>query len=121
MDRAPAIPRVIPGFPYVSRNCPYCQEPLTMVNVTHVLGEEEHYKAIMICYNGNCGYYDMPCREAYVKVYYSSQRAADELSALMLRFDRPSVGPVRTDEIKDPEEGLDVFFDIKETTKERYV
>lgn len=110
--QAPAIPRLIPGFPYTQKFCPYCERELILVNATHLYDAPEHYKAIMICYNFDCGYIDMPCREAYVKAYYSSQLAADRLWSVLLSFERPARGPVQYDELPDEDmQGIEgVYF-----------
>lgn len=106
---------MIPGFVYAIRMCPYCEQELELVNVVHVQSVKENYKAIMICFNDRCPYYDGPCREAFVKVYYSSQLAADILGTVRLRFARPRKGEVHYDEIMDPMEGISgVYFHDEE-------
>lgn len=87
--RAPGIGRIIEGFPYAERYCAYCEELLSLSNAAHIYDAPEHYKAMLVCYNTECGYYDEECREAYVRVYYSSQMAYDKLEAIMLKMYRP--------------------------------
>lgn len=90
---------VLPGFPYAQKYCPYCERELVIENTAHVGDYLEHYKAIMICTNTNCPYYDSPCREAYVRVFYSSEIAAQALQSVRLVFHRPSKGPIAEHEI----------------------
>lgn len=74
---------VIKGFPYPTRFCPYCEEPTKVLRALHIQGEEEHYKAVMICDNPNCGAYDEEAKEAYVRVYYSTPYAHHMLETLL--------------------------------------
>lgn len=71
--------RVIEGFPYVDRHCPYCEQECSLTDAVHLMDTPEHYKALFICNNKKCGAYDEDARKAYARVYYSSQEAFDAL------------------------------------------
>lgn len=62
-------------FPYKELNCPFCERELTMVEAIHIESELEHYKALYICFNPECGAYDEAARRAYAKIFYSSPEA----------------------------------------------
>ena len=72
--------KIIKGFPYVKRHCKYCEQGLSIWKAFHIINNEEIYKAIFICLNKNCESYDEEARDAYVRVYYSSQLAYDLLN-----------------------------------------
>ena len=83
---------IIRGFPYGEFDCPACERKLVLVRVAH-MEEKEHYKAIYICEHWDCpirkqlrkdGYPE----DSYVKLYFSSQRAYDNLSRLQMSFER---------------------------------
>lgn len=80
--------KFIKGFPYPERFCTYCKEPLKLLKTIHIVDEPEHYKAIMICLNKDCGSYDEEAREAYVRVYYSSQYAYKRLELYLVKDPR---------------------------------
>lgn len=82
------IPRVIDGFPYPQRNCPFCERILEILNAVHLQGDEEIFKALMICRNPNCGVYDEPAKTAYLRVYYSSELALETFETTMLRTEQ---------------------------------
>lgn len=67
--------RIIPGFPYAERFCPYCDLPCVMTDAVHLQNTPEHYKALFICTNPQCGAHDEAARKAYARVYYSSEEA----------------------------------------------
>lgn len=69
------IGRIIPSFPYVTRHCTYCEQPCELVDAIHVQQEPEHYKALFLCQNPDCGAYDEEARCQYARVYYSSEPA----------------------------------------------
>lgn len=75
--------RIIPGFPYVERYCPYCERLLKVYRAIHIQDMEEHYKAVLICDNPDCGAYDEETKEAYIRVYYSSEFAYKTLELIM--------------------------------------
>lgn len=79
--------RIIPGFPYVERFCPYCERLLDLENAIHLPGQEEVYKAVFMCHNTNCGAFDEEARKAYVKVYYSGNLAFRVFETTFLRVD----------------------------------
>jgi hypothetical protein len=70
--RGDSLGRIIKNFPYPERFCPFCDQPLKMVDAVHVQDQPETYKALYICLNDKCGAYDEPARKAYAMVYYSS-------------------------------------------------
>jgi len=82
----------IQGFPYPEKFCVYCNKPMTLVKTLHVIDAAEHYKAIYVCYNASCEAYDEEAERAYVKVYYSSELAAENLDRIMLHFYAPRKG-----------------------------
>jgi len=84
---------VISGFPYVERYCKYCNNKLKIYRAMHIQDQLEHYKAVLICDNRDCEAYDEECREAYVRVYYSSQFAFDKLSGVVAFQDPRSLYP----------------------------
>ena len=63
------------NFPYKELFCPFCERELTLIEAIHVENHLEHYKALHICFNKECGAYDEPARRAYAKIYYSSPEA----------------------------------------------
>lgn len=74
---------VIDGFPYVKRECIYCASPMKIWRAMHIQDRLEDYKAVLVCDNPKCGAYDEECKEAYIRVYYSSQFAYDKLSGVL--------------------------------------
>jgi len=68
--------RVIPGFPYTKRECPYCGHELVIANAVHDSDANEHYKAVYIDANKDCPVFDMDAQQCYAKIYYSSSLAA---------------------------------------------
>src|SRR5690349_561808 len=89
--QAQGFGKVIDGFPYIERYCPYCERKMTLVNAIHIQDDPMHYKAVLICMYHLCPHMDRdPCGDAYVRIYYSSQYAADELTRTLLKYWRPS-------------------------------
>jgi hypothetical protein len=86
--RGNSLGHLIDGFPYAERYCPYCQRECTVVDAIHIQEEPEHYKALFICFNGNCGAYDEEARTAYARVYYSSDFAFRHLEEHRIYFNR---------------------------------
>lgn len=80
--------KIIPGFPYPPRFCPFCQRQLEVINAIHKTGEEEIFKAIMICENPECGAFDEEAKKAYARVYYSCTEAQHIFEAVLLRARR---------------------------------
>lgn len=74
--------RIIPGFPYPVRYCPFCEAILKIYRAVHIMDQEENFKAVMICDNQECGSYDLEAKEAYCRVYYSSQFAYETLELI---------------------------------------
>lgn len=88
-DGAVAVPRFIDGFPYPERYCPVCEKPLTIEKATHIFNAEHNFKLIMQCRNRECDFYDQSgANKAYLRVYYSSEYAEENLAALLIRFER---------------------------------
>jgi hypothetical protein len=85
--------RIIPGFPYAERECKYCFRPLKIWRAMHIFGEEEHYKAVMVCDRSDCTAYDEETKEAYVRVYFSSPYAHEKLSAVLAWNDPRALYP----------------------------
>lgn len=65
--------RVISGFPYPAKTCPYCNAILVVVNAIHWRGDEHQYKALYLDPNAECPVYDEGAMKAYARVYYSSE------------------------------------------------
>lgn len=63
------------GFPYVERFCRFCDQPCELVKAIHLQSEPEHYKALFMCQNTECGAYDEDSAMQYARVYYSSDEA----------------------------------------------
>lgn len=83
--------REIDGFPYPEKFCPYCNTLMQMDKVVHIAGSEELFKAIFVCWNRDCGVYDLESRKAYVKIYYSCQEALDMLEGAIFKIDRKDI------------------------------
>jgi hypothetical protein len=83
---APVMSRVIPGYSYPERFCPYCERKVQVINAIHAEGDEEVYKAIMVCMNDECGAFDEPAKKAYLRVYYSCELAREMFEVVLLRF-----------------------------------
>lgn len=79
--------RIIPGFPYAKRFCPYCERELQILKALHIMDQEEHYKAILICDSPLCDAHDEEARKAYLRVYYSSEFAYKALETVMITKD----------------------------------
>lgn len=69
------LSNVIPGFPYVTRHCRFCEQPCQLIKAVHLQGEPEHYKALFICQNPQCECYEEEPHMQYARVYYSSDQA----------------------------------------------
>lgn len=82
--------KIIPGFPYPEKNCPYCQRKIDLVRAIHH-DETLIYKAIFMCRNPNCEAYDETDKKAYVKVYYSCPEAIQIFETAFLPFKRKDV------------------------------
>lgn len=84
-----AIPRRIEGFPYPERFCPYCDQPLMIENTCHLYDEPEHYKVLYQCRNDKCVFLlDNAYGRAYLRVYYSSEIAENNLWKMLLTYPR---------------------------------
>ena len=81
---------IIKDFPYVERFCPYCDLPCTLTDAVHLQATPEHYKALFICNNPQCGAYDEEARKAYARVYYSSEDAYHALELHRIYYERDS-------------------------------
>lgn len=78
-----------PNFDYAIKNCFYCKKELTLVKTYHLLDTPFDYKGIYVCYNQSCDAFDEPAQRAYVKVYYSSPRAAKYLDGIKSNIIQP--------------------------------
>ena len=67
--------RVIRDFPYPERDCALCSRALQLVNAIHSDQDVHHFKAIYVCVYESCEAFDYEGRQAYVKLYYSSEEA----------------------------------------------
>lgn len=67
--------RIIPGFPYPEKLCPYCNAKLKVVNAIHYEQDKYHFKALYLDPNPKCPVYDEGARKAYARIYYSSEEA----------------------------------------------
>lgn len=67
--------RVIEGFPYPEKICPYCFKKMVVVNALHWEGDKYQYKALYLDPNADCPVYDEGAMQAYARIYYSSEDA----------------------------------------------
>jgi hypothetical protein len=88
MTGATFFPKVIDGFQYPKRYCPFCEHQCNVVNALHRLDHPEIFKAIFMCENPKCEAYDLEVKKCYVRVYYSSEEALQAFEAVFLRFER---------------------------------
>jgi len=84
------FPKILDGFPYPTRPCPVCDRECEVVNALHSADHPEIYKAIYMCENPNCDFYDLEVRKCYVRVYYSCEDAVNLFETVFLRFERLS-------------------------------
>lgn len=73
------LPNKRTDFPYPARFCRFCERELQLIDAIHLQDEMESYKALYICLHDDCGAYDEDAGQAYARVYYSSQRAFENL------------------------------------------
>ena len=52
-----------------------CSRPLQLVNAIHSDQDVHHFKAIYVCGYEACEAFDYEGRQAYVKLYYSTEEA----------------------------------------------
>lgn len=90
-DGSIAIPHRIDGFPYPQRNCPHCEQELFLETTCHIQDNPEHFKAIYQCHNSKCIFLDNVTGYAYVRVYYSSDYAEENMYKMLLKFPRKGV------------------------------
>ena len=62
-------------FPYPEKLCPYCNCKLKPVNAVHWHGDIYQYKALYLDENPNCPAYDEGAKQAYARIYYTSEDA----------------------------------------------
>lgn len=67
--------RLIKDFPYPTKTCPYCNSILKVVNAIHWDEDKYQFKALYLDPNPNCPVYDEGARQAYARIYYSSEDA----------------------------------------------
>ena len=75
LNNGSILGRVIEDFPYPSKECVLCSRNLQLVNAIHSDQDMHHYKAIYVCGYESCPAFDYESRQAYVKLYYSSEEA----------------------------------------------
>jgi hypothetical protein len=80
------LPHKYQDFPYPSRNCPFCEKELIVVNAIHATNEPYIFKAIYLCLDRNCGCFDLEARSAYSRVYYSCNEALEAFETIMLKY-----------------------------------
>ncbi len=80
------LARLYPFFIYPERYCPFCEHPLVTVNAVHWDLDPQIFKCIMICDNKDCEAFDEEARQAYCKVYYSSDEAVSRFETTLLKF-----------------------------------
>lgn len=85
--RGDLIPHKIEGFPYPAKFCRYCERELELMEAIH-MQEAEHFKALYICHNPECGAYDEPAKKAYAYVYYSDVEAWRNLELQRIWYSR---------------------------------
>ena len=81
----------INNFPYPERYCTYCNKKCDLVDAIHVRENPEMYKALYICQNPKCDAFDDEAREAYAKVYYSSESAYNGLELQRIYYDKKKI------------------------------
>ena len=89
--RGKLIGKRINNFPYPDKYCTYCNKKCDLVDAIHVSEHPEMYKALYICQNPKCDAFDDEAREAYAKVYYSSEEAYAGLEMQRIYFDRKKI------------------------------
>ena len=62
-------------FPYPDKVCPYCNWILVPVNAIHWQEDIYQYKALYLDKNPNCPAYNEGARQAYARIYYTSEDA----------------------------------------------
>lgn len=82
------FPKILKGFPYPTRHCPFCNEDCSIINALHVTDTPEIFKAIFMCENTKCNAYDLLERQCYLRVYYSCDEALELFETVFLRFER---------------------------------
>lgn len=87
--------RIIKGFPYPERFCRYCQRQLLIWKAFHLQDEIDQFKVAYICLNSECDSYDEEARDAYVRVYYSSNYAYEKLNFKLMKDPRDIVKELR--------------------------
>lgn len=80
--------RIIPGFPYPQKVCPYCMKTLVVVNAVHWEGDQYQYKALYLDPNGDCPVYDEGAKQAYARIYYSGEDAYAYFHDVMIPVQR---------------------------------
>ena len=64
---------------------------LVIENSCHIQQTPEHYKVIYQCHNQKCVFLDNVTGYAYLRVYYSSDYAEEQLYKMLLKFPRKGV------------------------------
>jgi len=81
---------IISGFPYPEKECPICNKMLRLARVAHITDTPEHYKALYLCVNSKCDAFDVG-KQAYTKMYFSSELAYERLGNLLMALPRRKV------------------------------
>jgi len=89
--RGKLIGKRIANFPYPEKFCTYCNKKCDLVDAIHVTAQPENYKALYICQNPRCDAFDDVAREAYAKVYYSSNESYAQLEMQRIYFDKKKI------------------------------
>lgn len=82
------LSKKIDFFPYPERFCPFCERTLECVDAIHISREQEHYKALYMCMNDQCGAFDMEAKKAYARIYFSSEEAYRILQGKLIYTDK---------------------------------
>ena len=85
------VGKVYKDFPYPEKICPYCNKPLSVVNAIHWQNDIHQYKALYLDPNPDCPVYDEGARQAYARIYYSSEDAFNyfrDIGIPVQRWDR---------------------------------
>ena len=90
LSGATFFPKVLDWYPYPSRPCPICEQECAVVNAIHAQDHPEAFKAIYLCENDKCDFYDLAIKKCYARIYYSCEEALNAFETVFLRFERLS-------------------------------
>lgn len=80
--------RLIKDFPYPTKTCPYCNSILKVVNAIHWDKDKYQFKALYLDPNPNCPVYNEGARQAYARIYYSSEDAFEAFRDIKIPVQR---------------------------------